>query len=94
MANQTKDTRPRSEPQTKNPTEWPENPPLPPREIDPSGEGDALRTKAHPGDDTVFAANADEDAENDKKPRADETEPARKKEPRTPNDAERSRTNR
>lgn len=39
-------------------TEWPHNPPLPPRELDPSGEGDALRSKAHPGDDTVFAANA------------------------------------
>lgn len=39
-------------------TEWPHNPPLPPRELDPTGEGDALRSKAHPGDDTVFAANA------------------------------------
>lgn len=39
-------------------TEWPHNPPLPPRELDPTGEGDALRSKGHPGDDTVFAANA------------------------------------
>ncbi|UJR86030.1 hypothetical protein [Sandaracinus amylolyticus] len=50
----------RSEPAKKTGTEWPHNPPLPSREEDPTGEGDALRSKAHPGDDTVFAANADE----------------------------------
>lgn len=40
-------------------TEWPHNPPLPPRELDPEGEGDALRKVAAPGDDIVFEANAE-----------------------------------
>lgn len=83
----TKETRPRSEPQTKTENEWRNDPPLPPRELDPSGEGDALRSHAHPGDDTVFGANVDS-----KKKSA--PAPAREKEPRTPNDAERSRTER
>ena len=54
----------RSEPAKKTGTEWPHNPPLPSREEDPTGEGDALRSKAHPGDDTVFAANADDTKPN------------------------------
>lgn len=64
----------RPEPTKKTGTEWPHNPPLPTREEDPSGEGDALRSKAHPGDDTVFGANADE-----KKPSAQpQREPEKK----------------
>ena len=84
----------RSDPQERNEpshasTEWPHNPPLPPREIDPSGEGDALRSVGHPGDDTVFAANKEARA----KERAEETE-KRRQQPRTEDDAERSRTER
>jgi hypothetical protein len=88
----TKETRPRSEPQTRHETEWPNDPPLPPRELDPSGEGDALRARAHPGDDTVFAANADTGAKTNKK-RAPAEAPS-EDEPRTADDEERSRTER
>jgi hypothetical protein len=60
----TKEKRPRNP--VPNPTsEWEIHPPLPPREIDPSGEGDALKTRAHPGDDTVFAANTSPAEEQD-----------------------------
>lgn len=87
MADQQKEPRPREEPPTEGATEWPHDPPLPPREIDPSGEGDRLRTRAHPGDDTVFGAN-----EREKPSRKSDERPARRTE--TENDAERSRTER
>ena len=87
----TEETRPpRSEPQTNTEHEWPDAP-LPPRELDPNGEGDALRSHAHPGDDTVFAANAEP---KEAKQRKNAPAPAGEKEPRTTNDAERSRTER
>ncbi|AKF10564.1 hypothetical protein [Sandaracinus amylolyticus] len=62
----------RSEPAKKTGTEWPHNPPLPSREEDPTGEGDALRSKAHPGDDTVFAANADDEKKPNSAPKKKE----------------------
>lgn len=94
----TKETRPRSEPHTKQtPTEWPDNPPLPPPELDPSGEAETLRAHAHPGDDTVFAANADEGDENEARAAAPEPELAGKKDRKeigTEDDAQHSRIER
>lgn len=84
----TKETRPRHP--VPNPTsEWEIHPPLPPREVDPSGEGEALRTHAHPGDDTVFAANAEKAKKDDVSADVSTREPRA-----TENDAERSRTER
>jgi hypothetical protein len=72
MANQTKQKgagpdRPGAAQDHGEATEWPHNPPLPSRDEDPDGEGDALRSVAAPGDDLVFAANADEEEEKAKK---------------------------
>ena len=80
----------------KNETEWPKNPPLPPREIDPTGEGDALRKKAGPGDDTVFEANEDvERGEKTGKHRIERSdEAATADEARTEDDAEHSQIER
>ena len=79
MAEQ-KDKKARDEEQT----DWPHNPPLPPRELDPTGEGDALRSKAHPGDDTVFAANAKEKRGRNEQDEEKRTEERRRREAEDP----------